>query len=322
MQKKDKEKKVAIIIVNWNKKELIDDCLNSLAKFTDYKNYEVIVSDNGSTDGAAELIKKKYKWVDLLENGKNLGFALANNVAFDYSIKKYDPDYFLLLNNDTRIIKKDWLKKLVETAESDSKIGLVNGVLIFPDGRLQFFVIKGKTYYLDENETIKINKDDEKELNKIQEVKIANAGCLLIKKEVIDKIGIFDKFVPYYGEEIDYCERVRKNGFKIMYDPRVVIIHIKGQTVNARKIIKDWYIMKKQSIKVELLNYPLRKILYWWFVHFSAVFLSKRGKEISFNWNFPRRFLLLIKAYLDNLPHIPEYLHKRKHRDEKIWWVG
>ncbi len=317
-----KQPKVAIIIVSWNKKEIINDCLKSLAKFTDYKNCKVIVSDNGSTDGGVELIKKKYKWVDLLENGKNLGFGLGNNVALDYSIKKYNPDYFLLLNNDTIIIKKDWLKKLVETAESDSKIGLVNGKLIFSDRRLQFFVIKGKNYYLDENETVKINKNDEKELNKIQEIKMANAACVLVKKEVIEKIGIFDKFVPYYGEETDYCNRAIKNGFKIVYDPRSIVIHLKAQTIDARKVTKDWYIMKKQSIKVALLNYPVREILYWGLVHFSAIFVSKRDKKISFNWDFSKRFLLLIKAYLETLPYIPEYLYKRKHRDEKIWWLG
>ncbi|MEM4325816.1 MAG: glycosyltransferase family 2 protein, partial [Candidatus Pacearchaeota archaeon] len=131
MIKTKKRPFVAIIIVNLNKKEILKKCLDSLYKKTKYKNYVVIVSDNGSTDGSVEMIKKEFKRVDLIENRKNLGFALANNVAVDYALRKYNPDYFFLLNNDTKIIQKDWLTKLVETAESDERIGIVGCNLIY-----------------------------------------------------------------------------------------------------------------------------------------------------------------------------------------------
>ncbi|MEM4325883.1 MAG: hypothetical protein QXU40_01115, partial [Candidatus Pacearchaeota archaeon] len=218
-----------------------------------------------------------------------------------------------------KIIQKDWLTKLVETAESDERIGIVGCNLIYPDGSLQHFSIGGVSYYLDRGVRVELNEDEKKEANKLQEIRHNVGAAFLVKRSLIDKIGLFDRFFPYYGEEIDYCERVWKNGFKVIYDPRVTIIHIRAQTVDAKKITKDWYIMKKQSIKVELLNYKLKEIFYWQFVHWASIFISKRGRKLLFNWNFLERFFLLLKAYLDNLPCLPGYLYKRKHRDKKIF---
>lgn len=314
-----KKPKVVIITVNWNKKEIMRDCLESVKKYTNYKNYNMIVSDNGSVDGANEMIKKEFKWVDLIENKKNLGFALGNNVAVKYALKKYNFDYVFLLNNDTKIIQKNWLKKMVETAESSKRIGIVGCKLIYPDGSLQFLAMNGKTYMFNQGEKKILTKEEEKEEQKVQKIRWNIGATYLVKRELIDKIGFFDYFVPYYGEEIDYCERARKNGFKTYYDPRVTIIHIRAQTIDSRKNTKDWFVMKKQSIKVELLNFPIHEIFYNLLVHFSSVFLMKRGDKISLRWNFPKRFILLLNAYWINITELPEILYKRNHRDEKIW---
>ena len=128
---------VCIIILNWNGKELLKDCLSSLLKLTGYPNYKVIVVDNGSTDGSLEYVKKNFPQVDVLPLDKNYGFAKGNNKGIKYALKKYKPRYILLLNNDTKIIQRDWLTKLVETAESDKKIGIVVPKLIYTDGRIQ-----------------------------------------------------------------------------------------------------------------------------------------------------------------------------------------
>jgi GT2 family glycosyltransferase len=116
---------VCIIILNWNGKELLKDCLSSLFKLTGYPNYKVIVVDNGSTDGSFECVKKNFTQVDVLPLDKNYGFAKGNNKGIKYALKKYKPRYILLLNNDTKIIQRDWLTKLVETVESDKKMGLL-----------------------------------------------------------------------------------------------------------------------------------------------------------------------------------------------------
>jgi len=314
------EKIVAIILLNFNNKKLVKNCLVSLRKNTSYKNYKVIISDNGSIDGSNEMIKEKFKWVDLVENGKNLGFAGGNNVGIKYALKKYKSDYYLLLNNDTLIIRKNWLTKLVEGAESDKKIGIVGCKLIYPDGSLQHIGMHGDTHLYDAGEVKKLSEKDEEEAGKIQEVKYVMGAAFLIKRKLIEKIGLLDpKFFPIYGEEIDYCERARKNGFKIFYTPKSTIIHLRSQTTDPKKISHHWFFSKKNSIRLELLNYSPLEVLYWQMIHFGAIFLSKNKGKIRFRKNFVERIPLLIKAYLINLRDIKEILHKRRHRDEKNW---
>ena len=123
--------KVAIIISNYNGlsykykgKSIIFLVLNSLIKNTSYKNYKVIVADDYSTDNSIAYIKSKFPSVRIVKNSENGGFSKNNNNAIKYAIKKYDPDYFLLLNNDIIITQKDWLSEMVEAAESDRKIDI------------------------------------------------------------------------------------------------------------------------------------------------------------------------------------------------------
>ena len=117
---KSKHPLVAIIILNWNGKHLLRTCLSSLFKLTDYPNYKVIVVDNGSTDGSVEYVKKHFPKADILALDKNYGYAKGNNEGIKYALKKYNPDYVLLLNNDTKIIQKDWLCRAVKSASTNS----------------------------------------------------------------------------------------------------------------------------------------------------------------------------------------------------------
>ncbi len=107
---KTKNPKVGVIILNWNGKEILEKCLDSLKK-TDYDNMHILVVDNASTDGSVEMVKKNYPWVEVLELDKNYGFAKGNNEGVRYFMRKYkDMEYIVLLNNDMEIIDKRWLK--------------------------------------------------------------------------------------------------------------------------------------------------------------------------------------------------------------------
>jgi len=315
--------KVSIILIGMNNKKLVNDCLNSLKEKTSYKNYNVIFADNGSTDGTIEMIKERFKEVDLIENGKNLGFAGGNNVGIKYALKKYDSDYYLLLNNDTIIIQKDWLENMVLVGEKISDAGVIGCKLIYPDKSLQYYAINNKNYGYAKGEKPRLSKTEEKEekkeSNKIQEVNHVVGAAFMINKKLINKIGLLDPdYFPIYGEEIDYCDRARKNGFRRVYTPHATIVHIRGQTTNPKKITKHWYFSKKNSIMLELSNYNLLEIIYWQIVHFGAVFLSKEKGKIKIRKDFLMRFLFLIKAYFENVLRLLKILHKRYHRDEKI----
>jgi GT2 family glycosyltransferase len=143
-------------------------------------------------------------------------------------LKKYKPKYILLLNKDTKIIQKDWLKKLVETAESDKKIGIVGPKLIYPDGRIQHAGIDIKSLKhrgIYEPKSI---------YTKTEEIDAVTGACLLISSRAISKIGCLDEvYSPFSFEDVDLCLRAKHGGFKIIFNGEVVLIHREG--VSTRK---------------------------------------------------------------------------------------
>jgi len=212
-------KHCSIIIVNYNGKEYLKDCLKSIKENTSYKNYSVIIVDNHSTDGSTKLVKK-----DLIINKKNEGFAKGNNIGIKYSIEKYDSDYFYMLNNDTKV-KPNWLSEAIKTMEKDYSIGIVGSKqLTFEDkptisaGWIHMFGVK---YYYG---------NEDKEVNWV-----SGAG-MLIKREVIDVIGLFDEiYSPAYYEETDFEKRTMVAGFKIFHSPKSIFLHKGGATTSKLK---------------------------------------------------------------------------------------
>jgi GT2 family glycosyltransferase len=262
---------VCIIILNWNGKELLKDCLSSLFKVTDYPNYKVIVVDNGSTDGSVEYVKKNFPQVDVLPLDKNYGFAEGNNKGIKYALKKYKPKYILLLNNDTKIIQKDWLKKLVETAESDKKIGIVGPKLIYPDGRIQHIWTIVNPYRLQFFITnYKRGEKDSKKFSILKEVDALSAACVLIKKEVIEKIGLLDEsFTPFWLEDTDFFIRAKNSGFKLIYNGKVKVVHFEGVSTKKYAKRKDltenknvFFIQRKNMLYFLLKHYGIKALLF------------------------------------------------------------
>ena len=214
-------KLVAVIVLNWNGRKVLKNCLSSLVK-TDYQNMKVILVDNASTD-SSERIGLEYG-ADLVSLPTNQGYAVGNNFGIRFALEKYNPEYIVLLNNDTVLIEPSWLKHMVAVAESDSNIGIVNCNYVNPDGRPQktgFMLIPG--IYL----PFGTNRAEQSDY--IHEAKTAGGPCYLIKRAVIDEVGFLDEgFSPFYFEDLDYCERARKAGFRLIHDGKVTILHVGG----------------------------------------------------------------------------------------------
>ncbi len=306
--------KVVIIIVNWNGKNLLKNCLISLKKNTEYSNYKVIVVDNGSTDGSVEFLKRKFPWVDVLALDRNYGFAGGNNRGIVYALNKYNPDYILLLNNDILIIQKDWLRKMVEVAESDKKIGIVGCKLIYPDGSIQHIGA-----YIDkcgDGVQIQINNYDDI----ITYPDYITGACLLIKRTVIDKVGLLDEgYFPAYYEDADYCYRVKKAGYIIVCLLSTAVVHYEGST--SKQIKKEISLtMKKNKIRFVLLNLPLFKILHILIREYLRSIFQRNCINIKFKKNWTTELKIYIKACLINFKEIKEITDKRFNRTKKLWW--
>jgi len=298
---------VSIIIVNWNGREILRKCLNSIRENTTYPNYKVVVVDNGSTDGSVEMIKKEFPYVKLIQNKENLGVAKATNQG----IKKIESDYYFLLNNDTEVTRK-WLNEFIAISESDSKIGIVGCKLVSPDGRVQHV---GQISFRVDIRGRRISNYLQKKTNELREVDSVTGAAFLIKREVIDKIGLFDEgFSPFYYEETDFCVRARRGGFKIMYDPRAIIIHHVGYSMKTVDPPFVFFAREKNMVRFMLLNFPLS-----WLIlrmpheakRFVAMLMGRYGKV-------GQVLPLMGKAWLVNLSHLKEILEKRRNRTMKM----
>ena len=203
---------VSIIILNWNGLRDTLECLESVYKL-DYPNFEVIVVDNGSTDGSVTVIREKYPQVILIENKENLGYAGGNNIAMQYAMKQ-DADYVWLLNNDI-VVESDSLSKLLGTSESRPQIGLASPVVYYFNNpeMIQFcgsYVdFKNKTIVYPEDKNLHIDDDF------IDGENVCLwAAALLIKKNIVEKIGYFEEKFFAYWEDTEYSVRALKSGYR------------------------------------------------------------------------------------------------------------
>jgi len=218
--------KVIAIVLNWNGKENTVKCLGSLSSIV-YPNYEIMVVDNYSTDGSIECLEEMYPSIEIIRNSKNLGFAEGNNVGMRRALAG-GADYVLLLNNDT-IVDRYFLDRLVTAAEGDQTIGFagpkvyyLNGeggghVISFAGGTLNMWIGRSRHRGLDEL--------DSGQYDDITEVDYVEGSCVLAKKRALDHIGLLDSTYFSYWEDMDWCTRGWKAGYKSIYVPTAKIWH-------------------------------------------------------------------------------------------------
>lgn len=220
---------LSIIIISFNTKNVLRDCINSIFKSVNIQKTEIIVVDNGSNDGSVEQIKNydsKFKII-LIENKTNLGFAKAVNQG----IRQARGDYILLLNSDI-IVKPNSIKTMIDFAKNNKNVGVVGGKLLNIDGSFQpsvfhFPSVLGaiKEYWFG------IKGAYEKYLPKgdnPEEVDAVVGAVMLIPRAVIEKVGLFDEKFFMYFEDLDFCRRVRNDGYTVYYYPRSRYIHYHG----------------------------------------------------------------------------------------------
>jgi len=212
---------LSVIIVNWNTRELLAQCLESLYQ-TIHVPCEVIVVDNASEDGSAEMVRSVFPQVRLIENTENVGFARANNQA----IRAGRGKYVLLLNSDT-IVQPGALDSIVRFADQHPEAGIVGGRLLNADGSLQPSWNEFPTLL---SELMGRNFRRRRPLvgESAYEVDWVGGACLLAQREAIEAVGLLDENFFMYSEEADWCYRMIQNGWKVYYFPKAKVIHFGG----------------------------------------------------------------------------------------------
>jgi GT2 family glycosyltransferase len=211
------EPKVGIVVVTFNRVSTLIDCIYSLLNIN-YKNYEIIVVDNASVNGTSEIIKTLFPSVRLIRNRGNLGYTGGNNKGIKYALKQ-NCNYIMILNDDT-VVDPDFLKNLINVAYADPNIGLVAPKLMYFENPNKLYMKRGKfNFYLG------ITYQQLSRINIPTEIGIVPGASFLIKREVIQKIGLMDENFFLYFDEGDLCLRAKKAGYKIMYVPTAKVYH-------------------------------------------------------------------------------------------------
>lgn len=293
-----KEKKVAIIICTYNQQKLLEECLVSLKNKTDYKNYKVYFVDDSGKGDIAENIKRNFRWVNTIANKKNLGFSKSNNIGIKKAIKEYNPDYFILLNDDCEIIEKDWLKRIIKVGENNKNIGILGCNIRYPDGSLQN--LGGYLHKWKIDLELKDNKKNDFEVDHVM------GACLIAKKEVVEDIGLLDEiYSPYLLEDTDYCLRAKKNMWKIISIPNIKIIHKKGKSIDSQEDKRKLLIRFKNDIIFSRRHLSLFNKIFRIFVYLPVVAIFKKKKDthglgirnLSIRKNFLRNLYLWFIAF-------------------------
>lgn len=286
--------KLSVIIVNYNVKYFLEQCLKSVLKASKTIDCEIFVVDNNSVDGSVQMIESSYPNIKLIANIENVGFSKANNQA----IKLSQGEYILLLNPDT-IVEPDTFEKTLAYMDKNPSVGglgvkMIDGKGKFlpeskrglPTPSVAFYKIFGLSSILPKSKKFGRYHLGYLSENEINEVEVLAGAFMLIRKSVIDKIGMLDEDYFMYGEDIDISYRITKAGYKNIYFPETRIIHYKGEST------------KKSSINYVFVFY--KAMIIFANKHFS----NKSAKLFSFLINlaiYLRASLSILKRFLSKI---------------------
>jgi len=250
---------VSIIILNWNGRRYLERCISAVMAQA-HPSCEVILVDNGSTDGSADFISIIFPDVKVIKNGKNLGFSKGVNIGIERAAGKV----IILLNPDV-IVKEDWLIEMIQAMVSDEMIGIAGCKLLYPDnktiqhagGTIIYPLALGKHY--GQWEIDKGQYDCE------MEVDYVTGAAIGIRRNVFEAIGRFDeRFFPLYYEDVDLCFRARASGFKVVYLPKSSAIHYTSSSLQKYKMFSVYSRMRRVSSRSLLSTkwfLPIRRLL-------------------------------------------------------------
>jgi len=247
---------VTIIIATWNGLDYLRECLPAVLA-QDYPRFEVVVVDNGSSDGTITWIREHYPEVHILRNPTNVGFALANNQG----IRNTDGDYVVTLNNDT-VPEPGWLQALVDAVETSPEVGMVASQIRFYD-RPDILDSAGiEVDVLGTAWNRRLGEAAVDEPKGCEEVFGPSAAAALYRREMLNEIGLFDEQYFAYYEDVELAWRARRAGWRCLYAPRARVVHVHSATGGRLSGLKAYYLGRNKWLTL-FRHYPFRRLWYW-----------------------------------------------------------
>ncbi len=305
---------ITIVIVNWNTKDLLRDCLESVYRTVRNITFEIIVVDNDSHDDSVTMVVKEFPGVKIIENSKNRGFGAANNQAFAVMKGRYA----LLLNTDT-VLTENAVHELFAFMENHDEAAMAGGQLLNRDGSRQnsianfptFFTLLMNTALLEYlfPEKYPSKRYEHKEPLEVESVV---GACVLVRKKAMDEVGIFDERYFFFFEETDWACQMRAAGWKICHIPSATIYHLQGKSIgrNVRsriefyrsryKFFSKWR-GRSYNVAVSIVVF-VRLLINWFLTSIGGILTAGMNREIRDKWVVYSRLILW---HLKGRPYMP-----------------
>ena len=290
---------VSVIILNWNGRKFLKECLDSLAAQT-YRDFETVLVDNGSTDGSEEYVREQYPWVRLVALPENTGFAGGNNRG----LAECRGRYIVTLNNDTRT-EPEFLSELLKGAEADPQAGMVAAKMLnfHETGRIDSIGIRATTAGLAMNRGV--GEADLGQFDSPVELFGACAGAALYRRAMLDEVGFFDMDYFAYYEDLDLAWRCRLSGWRAVTAPRAVVYHIHSATSGRMSAFTVYQVQRNKWYTI-VKNWPGRLLL----EHFPRIICYDLGAMALAALR--GRLGAALRARLHVLRDLPQLLRKRR----------
>ena len=305
---------VSVIVINWNGRAYLGECLNSLRNQT-FLDFEVILVDNGSTDESVDYVESQFSgFVRILRNAENRGFSGGNNQG----IKAARGQFIALLNNDAQA-DCDWLKELVKAAEADPRAGMLASK-IYLQGQPKVIDNVGHLIFRDGmNRGRGRLEKDHGQFDKMEEVLFPSGCAALYRREMLEEIGLFDEDFFAYGDDTDIGLKGRLAGWKCFYIPKAIVYHRYSQSSGAYSPLKA-FLVERNRLWIAVKFFPMSMLLRSPFYTLLRFFLqgygalTGRGAAGKFTQEYSRSHLLkvFVRANVSAVKGLPRMWEKRK----------
>lgn len=260
---------VSIITINYNQLQVTCALLDSLRKVT-YAELEVIVVDNHSTTDPSAVIASQYPEVKLIVSNENLGFAGGNNLG----IRACKGDYILFLNNDTEV-EPGFIEPLIAVFEAHADAGIASPKILYHNSgeTIQYAGSTRIDPYTGRSKRIGYMERDKGQHNVLRQTDLAHGAAMMVPRRVIDSVGMMPEFFFLYYEEVDWCESIKKAGYKIYFVPDSRVYHKESMSVGKGSTLKTYYMTRNRLLYMRRNTTGWEKIA--WIVYFILFTLPK-----------------------------------------------